>query len=134
MAKFDNLGVFPFSPEKGTAAARLSDQVEGRIALKRRARLMELQADISKELNQQKVGQVLPVLVEGESSETELLLAGRTSTMAPDVDGRVLINEGEGIVGDIMPVLITEAHEYDLVGRILTEAAADRSRDHFQTV
>ncbi|MCF8126933.1 MAG: 30S ribosomal protein S12 methylthiotransferase RimO [Deltaproteobacteria bacterium] len=120
MAQFDNLGVFPFSPEKGTLAARLPDQVEGRIALKRRARLMELQADISKELNQQKVGQVLPVLVEGESSETELLLAGRTSTMAPDVDGRVLINEGTGIVGDIMPVLITEAHEYDLVGRILT--------------
>jgi len=82
---------------------------------------MAIQAGISKGLNRRKVGTVTPVLVEGESSETELLLAGRTPTMAPDLDGRVLINEGEGIVGDIMPVLITEAYEYDLVGRILTE-------------
>jgi ribosomal protein S12 methylthiotransferase len=87
----------------------------------RQERLMAIQAGISKGLNQWKVGKVTPVLVEGESSETELLLAGRTPTTAPDVDGRVLINEGEGIVGDIMPVLITEAYEYDLVGRILTE-------------
>ncbi len=120
-SRFDNLGVFVFSPEKGTLAARLPDPVDNRIALKRRARLMKLQARITKQLNQEKVGQVLPVLVEGESSETELLLAGRTSAMAPDVDGRVLINEGDGIVGDIMPVLITEAHAYDLVGRILME-------------
>jgi len=82
---------------------------------------MAIQAGISKGLNRRKVGKVTPVLVERESSETELLLAGRTPTIAPDVDGRVLINEGEGIVGDIMPVLITEAYEYDLVGRILTE-------------
>jgi ribosomal protein S12 methylthiotransferase len=66
------------------------------------------------------VGRVLPVLIEGESSETDLLLAGRTATMAPDVDGRVLINDGEGVVGEIMPVLITEAHEYDLVGGIVS--------------
>ncbi len=82
---------------------------------------MALQARISKRLNQEQVGRVLPVLVEGECSETDLLLSGRTAAMAPDVDGRVLINEGTGIVGDIMPVLITEAHEYDLVGGILTE-------------
>ena len=73
-AQLDNLGVFAFSPEKGTAAARLSDQVDGKIALKRKARLMKLQARISKKLNREKVGRVLPVLVEGESSETELLL------------------------------------------------------------
>ena len=67
------------------------------------------------------VGRVLPVLIEGQSPETDLLLAGRTATMAPDVDGRVLINEGDGVVGDILPVLITEAHAYDLVGKILME-------------
>ena len=67
------------------------------------------------------MGKVTPVAVEEESSETKLLQAGRTPTTAPDVGGRVLINEGEGIVGDIMPVLITEAYEYDLVGQILTE-------------
>ncbi len=118
MAQFDHLGVFIFSPEKGTAAARLPDQVDGEIALERQARLMKLQGGISKKINQRMVGRVLPVLVEGESPETDLLLTGRTATMAPDVDGRVLINEGEGVVGEIMPVLITEAHEYDLVGGI----------------
>ena len=117
-AQFDHLGVFIFSPEKGTAAARLPDQVDGEIALERQARLMKLQGGISKKINQRMVGRVLPVLVEGESPETDLLLTGRTATMAPDVDGKVLINEGEGVVGEIMPVLITEAHEYDLVGGI----------------
>ncbi len=119
MARFDHMGVFVFSPEKGTAAARLPGQVDGEIALKRQSRLMKLQAGISKKLNQRMVGRVVPVLIEGESPETDLLLAGRTATMAPDVDGRVLINEGRGVVGEIMPVLITEAHEYDLVGGIL---------------
>jgi len=121
MARFDHLGVFTFSAEKGTTAARLSPQVEIHIAQKRQEKLMAIQADISKKKNQKMVGRVLPVLIEGESPETELLLSGRTATMAPDVDGRVLINEGEGEVGEIMPVLITEAHAYDLVGRILME-------------
>jgi len=65
------------------------------------------------------VGRVLPVLVEGPSPETDLLLCGRTAGMAPDVDTKVLINEGEGIAGEIMPVRITEAHTYDLVGSIV---------------
>jgi len=119
MARFDHLGVFTFSPEKGTSAARFPEQVNRRIALDRRDRLMSIQAGISRQLNERMVGGVLPVLVEGESSETDLLLAGRTAAMAPEVDGRVLINEGTGVVGEIMPVLITEAHAYDLVGRIL---------------
>ncbi len=119
MSEFDHLGVFAFSPEKGTSAARLPDQVESAIARERRKKLMAIQAGISKRKNQRMVGRVLPVLIEGESPETDLLLAGRTASMAPDVDGRVLINEGEGAVGEIMPVLITEAHEYDLVGGIV---------------
>ena len=121
MAQFDHLGVFVFSPEEGTSAFRLPDPVDHEIALERQKNLMELQAGISKSLNQAKVGEVLPVLIEGESAETDLLLEGRTAGMAPDVDSRVLINDGEGKAGEIMPVLITEAHEYDLVGRILTE-------------
>ncbi|MCG6879580.1 MAG: 30S ribosomal protein S12 methylthiotransferase RimO [Deltaproteobacteria bacterium] len=121
MARFDHLGVFVFSPEEGTSAFRLPDPVDHEIALERQKHLMNLQAGISKSLNQAKVREVLPVLIEGESSETDLLLEGRTAGMAPDVDSRVLINEGEGRAGEIMPVLITEAHEYDLVGRILMD-------------
>ena len=80
---------------------------------------MGIQADISRQKNQNKVGQVLSVLIEGESPETPLLLTGRTAGMAPDVDGRVLINKGWARVGDIVKVRITEAHVYDLVGEIL---------------
>lgn len=120
MAQFDHLGVFIFSPEKGTAAARFPHQVPFETAQNRRKHLMTLQARISKGLNQQQVGLVLPVLIEGKSPDTELLLSGRTAAMAPDVDGRVLINDGEGIMGDIAPVRITQAHEYDLVGAIVS--------------
>ena len=119
MAEFDHLGVFAFSPEKGTPAARLRPTVDQEIAENRLAEIMTLQAGISKRMNQRKIGSLLPVLIEGPSPETDLLLSGRTATMAPDVDTKVLINEGEGVVGEIMPVMITEAHTYDLVGKII---------------
>jgi ribosomal protein S12 methylthiotransferase len=120
-AEFDRLGVFSFSPEEGSAAARLNNKVDERVAQARLREIMELQKRISKRLNQRLVGQTVPVLVEGLSPETELLLTGRTATMAPDVDGQVLINEGSAIVGEIVPVRITEAHPYDLVGGIERE-------------
>jgi len=119
MAEFDHLGVFTFSPEKGTPAARLRPTVDRDTAEKRLAEIMTLQAGISKKINQRKIGRRLPVLIEGPSAETELLLTGRTATMAPDVDTKVLINEGECVVGEIMPVKITEAHTYDLVGKVV---------------
>ncbi len=120
-AEFNWLGVFSFSPEAGTAAARLSNKVDERVVQARFRKIMELQKRISKRLNQQLVGHTVPVLVEGLSPETNLLLTGRTASMAPDVDGQVLINEGSATVGDIVPVRITEAHPYDLVGGIAEE-------------
>jgi ribosomal protein S12 methylthiotransferase len=87
-------------------------------AERRRDTIMTLQADISKKINQRMVGYTVPVLVEGPSHETDLLLKGRTATMAPDVDAQVLINKGKGVQGEIMPVLIRQAHAYDLVGEI----------------
>ncbi|MCD6306210.1 MAG: 30S ribosomal protein S12 methylthiotransferase RimO [Deltaproteobacteria bacterium] len=117
-ADLDHVGVFAFSPEKGAPAARFPSKVDPAMAQKRLTRLMGIQARVSKRLNAGKVGQVLPALIEGPSPETDLLLIGRTAGMAPDVDSRVLINDGEGIAGRIMPVHITEAHTYDLVGRI----------------
>jgi ribosomal protein S12 methylthiotransferase len=92
--------------------------VEHGVAERRRDELVTLQAGISKRKLQQVVGHRLPVLIEGHSDETQMLLKGRTSTMAPDVDAQVLINKGMGVAGEIMPVLITEAHTYDLVGEI----------------
>ena len=117
--RFDHLGVFIFSREQGAPAARLRATVEPEVAQMRLDKIMTLQSEIAKEKNQQVVGLIQPVLIEGVSPETDLLLTGRTATMAPDVDGQVLINKGEGVTGEIMPVLINEAHAYDLVGEIV---------------
>ena len=118
-AGFDHLGVFVFSPEKGTSAARLGERVKPEVAQRRLNAIMALQAELSQAKNRQLIGQVVPVLIEGPSTETDLLLAGRTARMAPDVDGRVLINKGEARVGEIAAVRINEAYEYDLVGEIV---------------
>jgi ribosomal protein S12 methylthiotransferase len=117
-AQFDRLGVFAFSPEKGTLAARLKNTIPQDITKHRVQDLMEIQGEISRELNRELIGKCIPVLVEGLSPETELLLSARTATMAPEVDGHVLINEGTGMTGEIVPVQVTEAYTYDLVGSI----------------
>jgi ribosomal protein S12 methylthiotransferase len=118
-AEFDHLGAFIFSPETGTPAARLGRRVKKKEAEERLDAVMRLQAGISRKKGKSLVGETIPVLVEGSSDETDLLLRGRTATMAPDVDGQVLINKGIGRIGEILPVRITEAHAYDLVGEIL---------------
>jgi ribosomal protein S12 methylthiotransferase len=118
-AEFDHLGGFIYSPEEGTSAPRLEPVVEERVAKERLDAIMGLQAQISERKNQEMVGHIVSVLVEGVSPETHLLLKGRTATMAPDVDGQVLINKGEGVIGEIVPVRIEEAHAYDLLGQIL---------------
>ena len=118
-AEFDHLGTFIFSREKGTPAARITDVVERKVADKRQDALMKLQAVISKEKNRTMVGKTVLVLNEGFSPETALLLKGRTREMAPEVDGQVLINKGEGKVGEFVNVKITEADTYDLIGEII---------------
>ena len=118
-AEFDYLGIFIYSPEQGTPAARLKDIPDKRVPEERRDAIMNLQADISMKKNRSMIGRVVPVLIEGVSPETDLLLCGRTVRMAPDVDSQVLINKGEGVPGKIQKVLITKAHPYDLVGEII---------------
>src|SRR6185436_953123 len=121
--EFDRVGVFTYSDEEGTPAYDLPGKVEPRIAKQRRARLMKEQSRISRKKNKGRIGDTVRVLFEGESSESELLWQGRMETQAPDIDGCVLINdvpEGfEPIPGQLTNVLITEAQEYDLVGRIV---------------
>jgi ribosomal protein S12 methylthiotransferase len=117
--ELDHLGTFIYSPEQGTHAVRLGEISEKRISTKRRNTIMKLQSSISLKKNRAMINKTVPVLVEGLSKETDLLLSGRTIRMAPDVDTQVLINSGEGIIGEIQNVLITEAHPYDLVGEIV---------------
>jgi ribosomal protein S12 methylthiotransferase len=121
--EFDRVGMFTYSDEEGTPAFDLPNKVEPKIAKQRRARLMKEQARISRSKNKAKIGNRVRVMFEGESNESELLWQGRMETQAPDIDGCVLINDApEGFVpvgGEIVNVLITEAQQYDLVGRIV---------------
>ncbi|MBN1625766.1 MAG: 30S ribosomal protein S12 methylthiotransferase RimO [Deltaproteobacteria bacterium] len=119
MAGFEHMGTFIFSPEPGTRAARLKGMPDPEVSEKRFNAIMSLQKAISLKKNTALINKTVSVLIEGVSPETDLLLTGRTATMAPDVDGQVLINEGNGTVGKIMQVLIREAHPYDLIGRIV---------------
>jgi ribosomal protein S12 methylthiotransferase len=115
-AEFDHLGAFVFSKEKGTAAGRMKNPVEPLIAERRRDRIMRLQAKISKKKNEGRIGQVHPVLIERAGEQKHSLPAGRTVFMAPEVDGQVFIRRGAAEVGRIVPVKITGARTYDLIG------------------
>src|SRR5687768_17760687 len=121
--EFDRVGVFTYSDEEGTPAYDLPNKVPGRTASRRRTTLMKEQARISQCKNNARVGDVVRVLFEGESKESELLWQGRMETQAPDIDGCVLINDvPDGVLpssGEFVHVEITEAHEHDLIGRIL---------------
>ena len=121
--EFDRVGVFTYSDEEGTPAFDLPNKVDARTAKRRRDRLMKEQKRISRRRNRSRIGSTVRVLFEGTSAETELLWQGRTETQAADIDGCVLINDApedfDPVPGQFVNVLITEAHDYDLVGRIV---------------
>src|SRR5262249_16628871 len=122
--EFDNVGVFLYSDEEGTGAFNLDGKVPRRTAVRRRNQLMKRQNAISRKKLRRMIGRTLEVLLEGESDESELLLAGRTATQAPDIDGKVLINDTGDVavhVGDFYQVEITDSTDYDLIGRITQE-------------
>jgi ribosomal protein S12 methylthiotransferase len=122
-AKIDWLGVFSYSDEEGAGAFDLDQKVPKRTIESRRRKLMKLQQRISKKARKQWVGRELDILVEGESEETELLWQGRSLDQAPEIDGKVLINDfgpHEILVpGTFYRAQITESHDYDVVARIL---------------
>ena len=122
-AKLDWLGVFNYSDEEGSGAFGLDQKVPKRSIEARRKRVMKLQQKISKQAKQQWVGRQIVLLAEGESEETELLWEGRTQFHAPEIDGKVYINDFgdlDGLeAGKFYRAEITEAHDYDLVARIV---------------
>ncbi len=121
---FDHLGVFSYSKEEETEAFHVAGAVSAREKERRRGKLMRQQAGISLRRNREMVGSRHVVLVEGCSSETELLLQGRTEGQAPEIDGSVLINDGWEEPGSFVTVEVTEAHPYDLVARVVSESCA----------
>ena len=123
-AKFDWLGVFSYSDEEGSSAFSLDSKIPKRTIESRKRRLMKLQQSISKRAKQQWIGRELVILAEGESEETPLLWEGRTQFHAPEIDGKVYINDFGDLEspepGRFYKAEITEAHEYDVVGRLLS--------------
>ena len=119
--EFDHVGVFTYFQEDGTPAAELPGQVPDAVKNERQAELMALQAGISKKRLSARVGSIVDVLVEGASEESDLLLRGRTAWQAPDVDGQVYIVSPppDVAIGQIRPLRITKAGEYDLVGELI---------------
>jgi len=117
--RLDHVGVFQYQDEDGSRAASLPTKVTGDDKEARYQRVMEAQAVVSEQRLQRFVGRVEPVLVEGVSEESDLLLEGRTQFQAPEIDGCVYITSGQVRPGDIVSVRITEAHTYDLVGEVV---------------
>jgi ribosomal protein S12 methylthiotransferase len=118
-ARFDHLGAFVYSPEPGTPGADLPGRVPRGVARRRHEQLLERQRPISLASRRRLVGRTLEVLVEGVCEETEHLLQGRHRGMGPEMDGRLLLNDGLAPAGSLVQVEITEAHPDDLVGRIV---------------
>jgi ribosomal protein S12 methylthiotransferase len=110
--RFDHVGVFEFSFEKGTDSESLGDKKTGKVKRSRFRRLMEHQQTISLQINQSYVGHTMDVLIEGWNKGISI---GRTYRDAPEIDGLVLV-EGKAEIGTIIPVLITGAMAYDLTG------------------
>lgn len=119
--RFHHLGVFKYSDEEGTPAIRLKNKVSEEVINQRFEQIYEAQKEIAREINQQYLGQELEVLVEGYHEETELLLQGRHAGQAPDIDGKVIINDGLAQPGDMVKVRITDVLDYDLVGQIVND-------------
>ena len=117
--RIDHVGVFAYTNEEGSRSEFFEAQCPEEVKQERMQRILEVQAGISKEILQKYIGQTVPVLVEGLSRETDLLLEGRTVYQAPDIDGCVYITDGNANPGDIVQVRITEAQIYDLVGGIV---------------
>ena len=113
--RFDRVGTFQFSFEPGTTSAPLGDPVPAEVKQERFERLMELQQNISLQVNQTYVGKILDVLVEGFDNGISI---GRSYRDAPEIDGMVFI-EGKANVGEIVPVRITGAMAYDLTGTLV---------------
>jgi len=123
-AQFDQMGAFVYSPEEFTPASKMADIPTRKTAERRRAKLMELQQQISAARNEAKIGRTFDAIITGACDETEHLLEGRLIGQAPEIDGRLLVNDGIGLLPRDLPafarVEITDAHPYDVVGSVVT--------------
>ena len=117
--EFDRLGVFTYSPEEGTPAAAMPDQIDEEIKEERQAELMELQQEIAFDNAENMIGREMLVMIEGKVAD-ENAFVGRTYRDAPNVDGLIFINTDEELIsGDFAKVKVTGALDYDLIGELI---------------
>lgn len=117
--EFDRLGVFTYSKEEDTPAAKFEQQVEEEVKIRRREELMELQQAVSYDKAQEMIGKQVKVLIEGYLYDEDIYV-GRTYKDAPKVDGCIFVKSEEEIIsGDFVEVMITSASEYDLIGEVI---------------
>jgi ribosomal protein S12 methylthiotransferase len=123
VAKFDWMGAFGYSDQEGAGAFAIEDKLPAREIERRRKHLMQIQKRISKKSKKALVGKEFDLLLGGMSEESDLLLEGRTAMHAPEIDGKVFVNDvREGLEpkeGEFYRCQITEAHDYDLVAKIV---------------
>jgi ribosomal protein S12 methylthiotransferase len=122
-AEFDWMGAFGYSDQEGAHAFGLDEKLPGNEIERRRKHLMQIQRRISKKKKKMLVGQELDLLLEGVSEESDLLLEGRTPMHAPEIDGKVFVNDVpdglQPLPGEFYRCQITETHDYDLVAKIV---------------
>lgn len=118
-ARFDKMGVFPFSPEEGTKAYNMRPRPRGATVQRRCDELMSIQQEISRELLEEKIGTLQPIIIDRVSDDHDFNYEGRTMGDAPEVDGRVFIQSGSFQPGDILTAKIIGASDYDLYAEIV---------------
>lgn len=117
--EFDRLGVFPYSPEEGTPAAKFPDQIDEEVKADRQCEIMELQQDIAFEKSERRIGQEMLAVIEGKVADENAYI-GRTYMDAPNIDGYVFIHTDEALMtGDFVKVKITASSDYDLIGELV---------------
>ena len=115
--RFERLGVFAYSREEGTVAGDMENQIDDEIKNERADSIMRMQMDISRDVNVDKIGATLEVMV--DSIDEEGAYIGRTQYDAPEVDNTVIFqSEKELQPGDLVMVKVTDAFDYDLVGNM----------------
>ncbi len=120
-AGFERLGVFTYSKEENTAAARMKGQITKKVKVQRQKELMKLQQQISKKRGEEKIGKTLRVMIEGKLPEEDIFI-GRSYMDAPNVDGFVFVHSKDSYLsGEFVDVKITRAKEYDLVGEAISD-------------
>lgn len=131
----DNIGIFKYSMEEESSSAKLPDHVEEEIKEKRHQLLAKVQLETVRKKNKNWIGKRLPVLVEGYHPDSPYLMRGRHFGQCPEIDGQVIINDGRKVkaFGEMYEVEITEAADYDLIGKVIAPISSQTKKKESKT-